>query len=182
MMAHKDGVVAKLTAGIGGLFDGNGVTALAGHGKLLAAQPGLRHVEFTPHVGEPQVLEAEHVVLAPGSVPVDIAPTPLADGFIVDSTGALEFDAVPGRLGVIGAGVIGLELGSVWSRLGSDVVLLEALPDFLPMADKRIARDALREFTRQGLDHAPRHPRDGGGGARRRGGRSPTRTATAITR
>ena len=152
MMAHKDGVVAKLTAGIGGLFEGNGVAALAGHGKLLAAQPGPRHVEFTPHDGEPQVLEAENVVLAPGSVPVDIPPAPLDGDRIVDSTGALEFDAVPERLGVIGAGVIGLELGSVWSRLGADVVLLEALPDFLPMADSRIARDALREFKRQGLD------------------------------
>ena len=152
MLAHKDGVVAKLTAGIAGLFDGNGVTALAGHGKLLAAQPGPRHVEFVPHDGEPQVLEAEHVVLAPGSVPVDIAPAPLTEDLIVDSTGALEFDSVPARLGVIGAGVIGLELGSVWGRLGSDVVMLEALPDFLPMADRRIGRDALREFKRQGLD------------------------------
>ena len=152
MMAHKDTVVAKLTSGIGGLFTGNGVTALAGHGKLLAAQPGPRRVEFTPHDGEGQVLEAGHVILAPGSVPVDIAPAPLRDGLIVDSTGGLEFDAVPERLGVIGAGVIGLELGSVWGRLGAEVVLLEALPDFLPMADRRIARDALREFTRQGLE------------------------------
>ena len=152
MMAHKDAVVTKLTAGIGGLFEGNGVTALAGQGKLLAAQPGPRHVEFVPHDGEPQVLEAAHVVLAPGSVPVDIAPTPLTDDLIVDSTGALEFDSVPARLGVIGAGVIGLELGSVWGRLGSEVVMLEALPDFLPMADRRIGRDALREFKRQGLD------------------------------
>ncbi|MCY4011381.1 MAG: dihydrolipoyl dehydrogenase [Gammaproteobacteria bacterium] len=152
MMAHKDGVVGKLTAGIGGLFEGNGVTALAGHGKLLAAQPGNRHVEFVPHDGEPQVLEATHVVLAPGSVPVDIAPAPLTEELIVDSTGALEFDSVPARLGVIGAGVIGLELGSVWGRLGSEVVMLEALPDFLPMADRRIGRDALREFKRQGLD------------------------------
>ena len=152
MMAHKDAVVAKLTAGIGDLFEGNGVASLAGRGKLLAAQPGPRRVEYTPHEGEPQVLEAEHVVLAPGSVPVDIAPTPLTEDLIVDSTGALEFDAVPERLGVIGAGVIGLELGSVWARLGAEVVVLEALPDFLPMADKRIARDALREFGRQGLD------------------------------
>jgi len=71
---------------------------------------------------------------------------------IVDSAGALEFEDVPPRLGVIGAGVIGLELGSVWSRLGSEVVLLEALDEFLPIADQRIARDALRAFGRQGLD------------------------------
>jgi dihydrolipoamide dehydrogenase len=98
------------------------------------------------------VLKAEHVILAPGSVPVEIPPAPLTDDLIVDSTGALEFDAVPKRLGVIGAGVIGLELGSVWSRLGSEVVLLEALDTFLPMADERIARDALKLFREQGLD------------------------------
>ncbi len=152
MMAHKNTVVAKLTGGIGGLFQGNGVTALAGRGKLLGGPPGPRQVEFAPHEGEPRVLEAEHVVLASGSVPVDIGAAPVTGDLIVDSSGALEFDAVPERLGVIGAGVIGLELGSVWGRLGADVVLLEALDDFLPMADRRIARDALREFGRQGLD------------------------------
>jgi len=148
MIAHKDAVVERLTGGIAGLFQGNGVTHLAGHGRLLAG----RRVEFTPLDGEAATLEAAHVILAPGSVPVEIPPAPLTDDLIVDSTGALEFDAVPGRLGVIGAGVIGLELGSVWGRLGAEVVVLEALDDFLPMADPRIARDALREFTRQGLD------------------------------
>ena len=82
-----------------------------------------------------------------GSVPVDITPTPLTDGIVVDSTGALEFDAVPKKLGVIGAGVIGLELGSVWSRLGAEVVMLEALEEFLPIADARIARDALEDAS-----------------------------------
>ena len=148
MIAQKDAVVDRLTGGIGGLFQGNGVTQLSGHGRLLAG----RRIEFTPHEGEPEILEADHVVLAPGSVPVEIAPTPLTDDVIVDSTGALEFQSVPPRLGVIGAGVIGLELGSVWGRLGSDVVILEALEDFLPVADLRIARDALREFGKQGLD------------------------------
>ena len=148
MIAHKDAVVDQLTGGIGGLFQGNGVTHLAGHGRLQAG----RRVEFTPHEGDPAILEAGHVVLAPGSVPVGIPPAPLTDDVIVDSTGALEFLEVPKRLGVIGAGVIGLELGSVWGRLGADVVILEALEDFLPAADPRIARDALREFGRQGLD------------------------------
>ena len=148
MIARKDEVVAKLTGGIGALFEGNGVTALAGHAKLLA-----RHrVEYTPRGDEPRTLEAKHVILAPGSLPVDIPPAPVDGEFIVDSAGALEFSAVPPRLGVIGAGVIGLELGSVWGRLGADVVLLEALDDFLAMADRRIARDALREFGKQGLD------------------------------
>ncbi|MEZ5557462.1 MAG: dihydrolipoyl dehydrogenase [Pseudomonadales bacterium] len=148
MMARKNEVVQRLTGGVEGLFKGNGVTALPGSGKLLAG----RKVEYRPHEGEAQELDAEHVILAPGSVPVAIPPAPLTDDVIVDSTGALEFDAVPKRLGVIGAGVIGLELGSVWSRLGSEVVLLEALEAFLPMADERIARDALKIMREQGLD------------------------------
>ena len=148
MIARKDEVVSGLTGGIAGLFKGNGVTALHGVGSLLAN----KQVNFTAHDGSQQNLSAEHVILAPGSVPVEIPPTPLTDGFIVDSTGALEFDAVPARLGVIGAGVIGLELGSVWNRLGSEVVVLEALDDFLPMADERIARDAKKMLTAQGLD------------------------------
>ena len=85
-------------------------------------------------------------------MPVEIPPAPLTDNLIVDSTGALEFDEVPLRLGVIGAGVIGLELGSVWNRLGSEVVVLEALEEFLPMADERVARDARKILGSQGLD------------------------------
>ena len=148
MMAHKDAVVSKLTGGIAGLFKANGVTDLPGSGRLLAG----RRVEYTPHGGEMRLLSAEHVILAPGSVPVDIPPAPVDGELIVDSTGALEFTGVPERLGVIGAGVIGLELGSVWNRLGSEVVVLEALEDFMPMADQRIARDALKIFRKQGLD------------------------------
>ena len=148
MIARKDEVVSQLTGGVAALFKGNGVTGLPGTGKLL---PG-RQVEYTDHDGTARTLSAEHVILAPGSVPMNIPPAPLSDGVIVDSTGALDFQEVPQRLGVIGAGVIGLELGSVWSRLGSEVVILEALEDFLPMADSRIARDALKIFRKQGLD------------------------------
>ncbi len=147
MMAHKAAVVGKLTGGVAALFEGNGVVALHGSGKLLAS----RRVEFRSHDGASETFDAAHVILAPGSVPIEIEPTPLQDGYIVDSTGALEFDAVPKRLGVIGAGVIGLELGSVWGRLGSEVVILEALDELLPMADARIARDAKRIFEAQGL-------------------------------
>ena len=148
MIARKDAVVAGLTGGIAALFKGNGVTGLPGSGRLLSA----RQVEYRAHDGETRMLSAGNVVLAPGSVPVEIPPTPIDGESIVDSTGALEFQEVPARLGVIGAGVIGLELGSVWGRLGSEVVVLEALPDFLPMADRRIARDALKIFRGQGLD------------------------------
>ncbi len=147
MMARKDEVVKGLTGGVAGLFKGNGVTALAGTGRLLAG----RQVEYTSHAGETRVLQAEHVILAPGSVPIDIPPAPLSDDLIVDSTGALEFDHVPQRLGVIGAGIIGLELGSVWNRLGSEVVVLEMLDEFLPMADARIARDTMKILQSQGM-------------------------------
>ncbi len=148
MIARKDAVVAGLTGGIAALFKGNGVTSLPGVGRLL---PGPR-VEYRGHDGESHRLRAGNVVLAPGSIPAHIPPTPVDGAAVVDSTGALEFQQVPQRLGVIGAGVIGLELGSVWARLGSQVVVLEALPDFLPMADRRIARDALKIFRGQGLD------------------------------
>ena len=148
MIAKKDEVVKGLTGGIASLFQGNGVTALHGTGKLLAD----KKVEFAGADGSNEVLSAKHVILAAGSVPIEIPPAPLTDDYIVDSTGALEFDAVPKRLGVIGAGVIGLELGSVWARLGAEVTVLEALEDFLPAADDRIARDAKRILTGQGLD------------------------------
>ncbi len=148
MIARKDEVVAGLVGGIAALFKANGVTGLPGFGRLLSE----RRVEYQGHDGALQTLHAGHVVLAPGSVPAQIPPTPVDGESVVDSTGALDLRAVPGRLGVIGAGVIGLELGSVWGRLGSEVVILEALPDFLPMVDTRIARDALKILRGQGLD------------------------------
>lgn len=148
MIARKDQVVAGLAGGIAALFKGNGVDSLPGVGRLLAG----RQVECQAADGTRTLLQAEHVILAPGSVPMQIPPVPLDGERIVDSTGALEFREVPPRLGLIGAGVIGLELGSVWSRLGSEVWVLEALPDFLPAVDERIAKDALRIFRAQGLD------------------------------
>ena len=147
MMARKTKVVNQLTGGIGGLFQANKVTSIQGAGKLLAA----KQVEVTAADGTQTVYEAENVILASGSVPVNIPPAPLSDA-VVDSTGALEFSQVPKRLGVIGAGVIGLELGSVWSRLGSEVVVLEALDTFLPMVDKAVAKEASKIFAKQGLD------------------------------
>ena len=148
MMARKDKIVGQLTGGIGQLFKANGVSGLFGTGKLLAN----RQVEYTDHDGKVSVLDAAHVILATGSLPIDIPAAPVDDKLIVDSTGALEIASVPKRLGVIGAGVIGLELGSVWGRLGSDVVLLEALEDFLAVMDKAIARETKKIFTKQGLD------------------------------
>jgi dihydrolipoamide dehydrogenase len=91
-------------------------------------------------------------VLASGSVPMELRSAPFDGKYIIDSCGALDLDAVPKRLGVIGAGVIGLELGSVWRRLGSELTVLEALPDFLPIVDQQVAKEALRQFKKQGFD------------------------------
>jgi dihydrolipoamide dehydrogenase len=148
MQKRKAGVVKTMTQGILALFKAAGVTPLQGHGKLL---PGKR-VEYTAHDGTRRELTAKSVILASGSSPLELRSAPFDGKRIVDSWGALEFDAVPKRLGVIGAGVIGLELGSVWRRLGSEVVVLEALPDFLAIADQQLAKEALRHFKKQGLD------------------------------
>ncbi|MEL7023736.1 MAG: dihydrolipoyl dehydrogenase [Pseudomonadota bacterium] len=148
MQKRKAGIVKQLTSGIEALFKSNKVTGLRGHGKLLAN----KKVEFTPLEGEPQTLTAKHVILASGSQPIELPGMSFDGDRIVDSWGALEFDAVPQRLGIIGAGVIGLELGSVWGRLGAQVTVLEAMPDFLSMIDREVAKDAERQFRKQGLD------------------------------
>ena len=148
MLARKDQIVNQLTGGIGGLFKHNGVTTLVGSGRVL---PGHK-VEVTAPDGEVTVVDADHVIIAAGSKPVEIPPAPVDGKHIVDSTGALEFDSVPKRLGVIGAGVIGLELGSVWGRLGAEVVVLEAMDTFLPMMDQAIAKESAKIFKKQGLD------------------------------
>lgn len=148
MQKRRAGIVRQLTGGIAGLFKANKIEGLAGHGTLLAD----RKVEFTPADGDARVLNAAHVVLASGSAPIEL-PTARFDGSrIVDSWDALEFDEVPERLGVIGAGVIGLELGSVWLRLGAKVTVLEAMGDFLFMADRDVAAAAGKDFRKQGLD------------------------------
>jgi dihydrolipoamide dehydrogenase len=139
MQKRKGGIVRQMTQGILGLFKAAGVTALTGHGKLL---PG-RKVEFTASDGSKRALQARHVVLASGSEPMALRGVDFDGKHIVDSWGALEFEAVPKRLCVIGAGVIGLELGSVWRRLGAETVVLEALEQFLPMADGALSKEAL---------------------------------------
>ncbi|WP_275544924.1 MULTISPECIES: dihydrolipoyl dehydrogenase [unclassified Pseudomonas] len=148
MVARKNTIIKNLTGGVAGLFKANGVTLLEGHGKLLAG----KQVEVTGNDGNTQVVEAAHVIIASGSKPVEIPPAPVDQDVIVDSTGALEFQAAPKTLGVIGAGVIGLELGSVWARLGSQVTVLEAMDKFLAAADEQIAKEAQKTLTKQGLD------------------------------
>ena len=147
MMERKDKIVSQLTMGISGLFKANKVTQIHGHAKIIDQN----HVEVTS-ADSSEVLETKNIVIATGSSPVNISVAEINNKNIVDSTGALVFESVPKKLGIIGAGVIGLELGSVWSRLGSEVTVLEAMDEFLPMADKRIANDVLKEFNKQGLN------------------------------
>ncbi|MBU2677167.1 MAG: dihydrolipoyl dehydrogenase [Gammaproteobacteria bacterium] len=148
MQKRRASIVRQLTGGIGGLFKANKVEGLVGHGRLLAGSK----VEFTPVDGEAEILGAKNVVLASGSGPINLGIAPFDGEKIIDSWDALELESVPERLGVVGAGVIGLELGSVWARLGSDVTILEAMDDFLFMADRDVAKVAAQEFKKQGLD------------------------------
>ncbi len=148
MQKRKGAIVKGMTGGILSLFKAAGVTPLTGHGRLL---PGSK-VEFTATDGARRTLQAKHVVLASGSEPMPLRGVDFDGKAVVDSWGALEFEAVPKRLCVIGAGVIGLELGSVWRRLGAETVVLEALEQFLPMADGAVAKEAQRHLKKQGLD------------------------------
>ncbi|MBN8726750.1 MAG: dihydrolipoyl dehydrogenase [Xanthomonadales bacterium] len=147
MVGRKDKIVKQFTGGIAMLFKQNKVTPFFGKGRLLAE----RKVEVTAPDGGKQTLAATNVIIATGSVPIELPFAKFDGEHIVDNAGALDFSETPKRLGVIGAGVIGLELGSVWSRLGSKVTIIEALPDFLAAADADVAKTALREFGKQGL-------------------------------
>jgi dihydrolipoamide dehydrogenase len=152
MVRRKDNIVTQLTGGIKGLFRKNKVTLLAGRGSFAGRENELWQVAVTAADGSTEIVDARHVVVATGSSPRHLDGIPVDNQVICDNVGALAFDAVPKRLGVIGAGVIGLELGSVWKRLGSDVTILEALPDFLAAADPAVAKEAWKVFTqKQGL-------------------------------
>lgn len=143
MLARKDKVVQELTSGIAALLAANKITFIHGRGKLLAGK--------VVEVGEQQ-LSADNIIIATGSSPSELKSVPYDGETVLDSTGALEFDKVPKRLCVIGVGVIGLELGSVWRRLGSEVFMLKSSDAFLPSADQTIAKEALKSFSAQGLD------------------------------
>jgi len=148
MMGRKNSIVKKLTDGISGLFVANKVESISGEGKVISEGK----VEVTHSDKSTEVIETKHIIIATGSSPIEIGSAKFDQGDIVDSTGALELTEVPKTLGVIGAGVIGLELGSVWARLGSKVTIIEAMDDFLPMADKDISKETFKEFINQGLD------------------------------
>jgi dihydrolipoamide dehydrogenase len=148
MQKRRASIVRQLTGGIAGLFKANKVEGLVGHGRLLK---GMK-VEFTPADGDVEIIDAKHVILASGSAPIELPVAKFDGEKIIDSWDTLELDAVPETLGVVGAGVIGLELGSVWARLGARVTILEAMDDFLFMADRDVAKVAAADFKKQGLD------------------------------
>ena len=147
MKARKDGVVNQLTGGIKMLLKKNKVTFLAGHGSFVAKTDSGWQVK----VGE-EVVEAKQVIVATGSTARHLPGIPVDNKLVCDNIGALDIDSVPKRLGLIGSGVIGLEMGSVWGRLGAKVTILEAMDSFLAAADQDLAKEALKLFTKQGLD------------------------------
>jgi dihydrolipoamide dehydrogenase len=147
MMERKNKIVSQLTSGVAGLLKANKVSQITGSAKIIDSN----NVEVT-NEDNIELLKTKNIIIATGSMPIDIPVAEVDNKNIVDSTGALEFKAVPKTLGIIGAGIIGLELGSVWSRLGSKVTILEAMDDFLPMADSKISDDVLKEFNKQGLN------------------------------
>jgi len=148
MIARKNEIVGNLTGGIAGLFKANKITFIHGRGKLVTG----KKIEVTSGK-KTETYSADNIILAVGSVPIDIPVAKVDQQNIVDNAGALDIESVPKKLGVIGAGVIGLELGSVWNRLGSKVTILEAMDTFLAPVDKQLSREAQRVFTKgQGMD------------------------------
>ncbi|HVS27503.1 MAG TPA: dihydrolipoyl dehydrogenase [Burkholderiales bacterium] len=151
MLARKNKIVENFTGGIALLFKKNKVAAMHGKGRLVSAG-AIYRIEIADN-GKTETIEAKHVIIATGSVPRPLPGAEVDNNLIVDNAGALAFNEAPKRLGLVGAGVIGLEMGSVWRRLGSEVTILEALPGFLPAADEQVAKEAQKIFTReQGLD------------------------------
>lgn len=146
MIQRKKNIVEQLTQGIRGLFRKNKVTLLEGHGQFID-----RSGEYWQLLAGQDVIEARHVIVATGSRPRHLPGTPVDNIYVCDNAGALAFSSVPKRLGIIGAGVIGLELGSVWKRLGSDVQILEADTSFLSSADEAVAKEASKMVQAQGL-------------------------------
>ena len=147
MMKRKNDIVSKLTGGIDGLFASNKVEAISGKGMIVSSNK----IRVEKIDGSYEEIDTKNIIIATGSTPIEI-PSASFSKNIVNSTGALSFETVPKTLGIVGAGIIGLELGSVWSRLGSDVTVLEAMNDFLPMTDPDISKDAFKEFNNQGLN------------------------------
>ncbi|VVE79339.1 dihydrolipoyl dehydrogenase [Pandoraea sputorum] len=154
MLDRKQKIVDKMTGGIEYLFKKNKITWLKGEGTFVAKSDGGYQIDVKPvqEADTPETVTAKNVIIATGSKARHLPGMPVDNKLISDNEGALSFDTVPKKLGVIGAGVIGLELGSVWRRLGSEVTVLEAMPEFLAAADAGVAKEAQKQFKKQGLD------------------------------
>jgi dihydrolipoamide dehydrogenase len=150
MLARKDGIVTKMTKGIEFLFRKNKITWLKGHARFTGENDGLVAIEVKTADGV-QLVDAKHVIIATGSRARHLPGIPVDNEIVCDNEGALALSSIPKKLAVIGAGVIGLELGSVWRRLGAEVVVLEALPGFLAACDESVSKEAWKVFTKQGL-------------------------------
>lgn len=151
MLGRKDAIVEKMTSGIEFLFKKNKITWLKGHGKFTGKTDAGVQIEVSGE-GETEVVTAKNVIIATGSKARHLPNVPVDNKIVSDNEGALTFESVPKKLAVIGAGVIGLELGSVWRRLAAEVTVLEALPAFLGAADEALAKEAAKLFKKQGLD------------------------------
>ena len=149
MLGRKDTVVKQNNDGILYLFKKNKVTFFHGRGAFVKSDAEGYEISVTGATNES--LKGKHIILATGSNPRALPSTPFDEKLVLSNTGALAIDAVPKKLGVIGAGVIGLEMGSVWRRLGAEVTILEAMPTFLGAVDEQIAKEAHKLFTKQGL-------------------------------
>src|SRR2546427_12716899 len=149
MLKRKDKVVKASNDGVVYLFKKNKIAFFHGRGSFVSAGAG--GCELAVKGAQNETLTAKEVIVATGSNPRELPGAAFDEKLILSNTGALEIPEVPKRIGVIGAGVIGLEMGSVWRRLGSEVTILEALPTFLGAADEQIAKEAWKIFTKQGL-------------------------------
>ena len=150
MLARKDNIVSKMTKGIEFLFRKNKITWLKGHGKFVGKSDSGYQLEVAG-ASETETVTGKHVIIATGSKARHLPGVPVDNVLVSDNEGGLTFDSIPKKLAVIGAGVIGLELGSVWRRLGAEVTILEALPTFLGAADEGVAKEAWKLLTKQGL-------------------------------
>lgn len=150
MMERKEGVVSDLTGGIGFLFKKNKITWIKGHGKLLGADSeGLQQIEVSGK--DAGTYKTGKLLLATGSQVAQVPGIAVDNDVIIDNVGALELKEVPEHLMVVGAGYIGLELGSVWLRLGAKVTVVELLPEMLPKTDKDVTKTLQRSLKKQGM-------------------------------
>ena len=149
MMGRKDTVVKQNNDGVLYLFKKNKVTFFHGRGSFASSKDGLYDVKVAGAAEE--VISGKHIIVATGSNARTLPGTPFDEETILSNDGALRLTDIPKKLGLIGAGVIGLEMGSVWRRLGAEVTVLEGLPTFLGAVDQQIAKEALKAFTKQGL-------------------------------